>query len=289
MTNVTYTTPEVFDALRMKVTRGRGFLGSDGPNTEKTMVVNEAFVRRYLGNQNPIGTHVRMKDDWDIVGVVGDVQQKNSFNQALGPIATSPQVYIPAAQVNDGFVQMAHTWFSPSWVVRTRGPVNGLTAQMQKAITAVDPLTPFSKFEEMTGIRNETLQRERYRTFLFSILAGIAVLLAAIGVYGLIAQSIAQRTRELGIRLALGAGMERIVRSAAAPGLKLALGGVMAGLVGAVFATRLLKGMLWGVTSGDPMTYVAVAVGLLVVAGLACLAPAMRLLRLDPARVLREE
>jgi ABC-type antimicrobial peptide transport system permease subunit len=160
---------------------------------------------------------------------------------------------------------------------------------MRHALAAVDPRLPFSSFRSMEQIAGRSLQAQRYRATLFSALAGLGVLLSALGVYGLIAESVSQRTREMGIRLALGAGLSEIVRAAAAPGIALSFSGVLCGLVLATFATRLLKSLIWGVKPADPLTFLSVAVVLLAIATFASLLPALRLARIDPAQTLREE
>jgi putative ABC transport system permease protein len=146
---------------------------------------------------------------------------------------------------------------------------------------------PFSAFHTMSEIRTAGMREQRYQAILFSTFAGLAILLSALGVYGLIAQSVAQRAREMGIRLALGASVRDVIRTAAAPGITLALAGIAAGLVLALFATRLLKAMIWGVTPTDPVTWIAVPALLLLIAAIASLLPALRLTRLDPAQTLR--
>jgi ABC-type antimicrobial peptide transport system permease subunit len=141
----------------------------------------------------------------------------------------------------------------------------------------------------MAEVRGQSLNEQRYQAVLFSALAGLAILLAALGVYGLIAQSVAQRTREMGIRLALGATVGSVIGTAVAPGILLSLAGITAGLVLALFVTRLLKSLIWGVTATDPMTFLSVAVFLILVAALSSALPALRLTRLDPAQTLRDE
>jgi predicted permease len=217
LVNFTYATPEMFQTLRMKLLPGSFFTASDTADAAAVAVVNQAFVRRYLKNgPEPVGATVRIEGkNWRIAGVVGDTQQKNAWGYQWGPIDTFPQVYVPAAQFPDGMFAMANVWFSPVWIVRTRSDITGLPDAMRRALAAVDPQLPFSSFHSMAEIAGSSIQKQRYQATLFSVLAGLAVLLAAIGVYGLIAQSVAQRTREMGIRLALGATSSGVVGTAA--------------------------------------------------------------------------
>jgi ABC-type antimicrobial peptide transport system permease subunit len=141
----------------------------------------------------------------------------------------------------------------------------------------------------MSTVRSDALQQQRYQATIFSVFASLAILLAALGLYGLIAQSVAQRTREMGIRLALGATVQGVIRTAAVPGIVLSLAGIACGTVLALFASRLLKGLVWGVPNTDPITFVVMGLLLIAVAGLASIVPALRLARLDPAQTLRDE
>ncbi len=141
----------------------------------------------------------------------------------------------------------------------------------------------------MSEIRGAALSDQRYQAVLFSTLAGLALLLAALGIYGRIAQSVAERRREMGIRLDLGATTQNVIRTAALPGIRISLAGIAAGIVLALCATRLLKSLIWGVRANDPQTFLSVSLLLLLVAAIASFIPALRLTRLDPAETLREE
>jgi len=182
-----------------------------------------------------------------------------------------------------------HVWFSPVWMVRTQGYVPGLVRQMGAALAGVDPQIPFASFQGMQHVSGRALQSQRYHAVLFSTFAGLALLLAAVGVYGLVAQSVRQRTREMGIRLALGATSSQLVRTAAMPGFVLSLSGVGAGLILASAVTRVLKSLIWGVKPTDPSTFVGVGLLLFGVATVASFLPAARLTRIDPAQTLRDE
>jgi predicted permease len=288
--NMFYITPEYFRVLRIPVLRGRGFTAADSSTAAPTAVVSEAFVKMYIRDDEPIGRHLDLDGGGrrEIVGVVGDVQQQSGWGDG-SPLAPMPDIYIPAAQTEGKALQLVHTWFSPSWIVRTSGPAQGTIAGMQRAIQAVDPQLPFAGFHTMEDVRYRSLAEERFQAVLLGALAGLALLLAAVGIYGLIANSVAERARELGIRLALGATVPRAIRAVALPGVALALAGVVVGSVLAGFAAQLLRHLVWGVRPGDPLTFVAVALGLLGVAAAASFLPALRVTRLNPAETLRQE
>jgi ABC-type antimicrobial peptide transport system permease subunit len=198
-------------------------------------------------------------------------------------------MWVPAAQLADRDVESIADFLSPSWVVQTRGNVPNLEQKMRKAILTIDPRLPFSAFHTVNEMRSQALAEQRYQAVLFSTFAGLALLLCALGVYGLIAQSVAQRTREFGIRMALGASTRNIIRTAILPGIELAVAGIACGILLSLFSTRLLKSLIWGVTTTDATTFVTVSMLLVAVALLGSLIPALRLLKLDPAKTLRDE
>jgi len=222
-----------------------------------------------------------------VVGVVGDIQQKAGWG-SFGPVAAVPAAYVPAAQYTGGGFKMVHTWFSPSWIVRTAGPQAGIAADMQRAVQAVDPLLPFAKFRTLNEVRGQALARQRAQALLLGALAGLALLLAGVGIYGLVASSVTERTRELGIRMALGATPARTFGVAALPGLILGAIGLAVGLALARAGARVMAGLVWGVAVGDPVTFALAAALVLLVVAIATFAPALRILRLNPVRALRQ-
>ena len=160
---------------------------------------------------------------------------------------------------------------------------------MRRALGSVDPQLPFSSFQSMFEVRDLSLRQQRYQATLFSVLATLTIILVALGVYGLIAHSVAQRTREMGIRLALGATPTQVVSAAATPGVALSLAGIGCGAVLSLFTTRLLKSMIWGISHNDALTFISVALLLILVAVISSALPALRLTRLNPAQTLRDE
>ena len=292
MANFVYVTPGFFDALHISVLRGRLFSDRDRADTEKVTIVDQAFVNYHLaGTPDPLGKHVALDSshNYTIVGIIHDIPQQQGWGAEYGPIADLPQMWIPAAQIPDPYFPLMHQFFSPSWVVRTHGTVPNLEQKMRQAILAVDPRLPFSAFHTINQVRSEALAKQRYQATLFSAFAGLAMLLCALGVYGLIAQAVAQRRREMGIRLALGATTQNIIRTAVLPGIKLSIAGITCGVVLSLLATRLLKSLIWGVSTTDPTTFITVAALLIAIAAIASLLPALRLVKLDPAQTLRDE
>jgi len=284
-----YATPTYFETMRIPFLAGRAFRDSDTPQSARVVVVSQSFARKYF-HGDALGRHLNSgKDISEIVGICGDVQQHSGLSGDEGPLSIEPTVYLPASQLSDGFVKLIHTWFSPKWVVRTGGPTANLTGQIGAAVAASDPQLPVAHFRTVDQLRNVQTGSQRYLAALFSILAGMALLLAAIGLYGLISQSITQRHHEIGIRLALGATARQTIAGLMRPGFLLSMVGIAVGFGMSLVAVRFLRSMLWGVRETDPLTFAATAGILLAVAALATLAPALRILRMDPAETLRNE
>jgi predicted permease len=285
-----YVTPGYFEALRIPVISGRAITESDRGESEKVIVINEAFARRFLKGQEPVGSHLKLGSEVRrIVGMVGDTQQHSGIG-SFGLMNATPTVYTPAAQEGDKFFQLIHTWFAPQWVVRTRAtPGAELQRSMESAVQAIDPQLPFAKFQTLEEVQYTAFKTQRYQATVFSTLAGLALFLAALGLYGLIAHSVTERTREMGIRMALGSSMARAMWTVIRPAVWLTLGGVAGGAILARWSTTLVKDLLFGVPPGDPTTFLAVSGTLLVIALLASAIPSLRLLRLDPAVTLRAE
>ncbi len=291
MTETIYVTPGYFETMGIPVLAGRAVRESDKTGAAPVTLVSESFaLRAFHGVDRALGHHLAVDGiACEIAGVVGDVQQHSGLNGGAGPISVEPTVYIPAAQTGPGFFYAVHRWFSPKWVVRTDALPSRIEPKIEAAVAAVDAQLAVSHFRTMDEVAGAYLQEQRYATALFSMLATLALALAAIGLYGLISNSIAQRTHELGVRMALGATASQVIAATVRPGILLALAGIGVGAVLARVAVRLLESMLWGVKPGDPLTFVATAAVLLVVAAAASFVPCLRILRLSPARTLRSE
>jgi hypothetical protein len=262
----------------------------DSANSAKVGIVNQAFVNFFLKDQRVVGQVMRMgRDPVQIVGVVGDVMEKRAGWGDFGPIAQVPTVYVPAAQTSDAFLQMVHTWYPSNWIVRSPMPDRQVVAAIENAVHSVDPMLPMASFRSINDLKAESLTFQRFLAALVNALAILAALLTTLGIYGLIANLVTERTKELGLRMALGSTVSGAVGIALRPALTWVLAGVAVGSAAAFGLERFLRSFLWGVQPGDPMTLVAVAGGLLAATAIASLAPASRIARLNPADTLRSE
>jgi predicted permease len=288
MTNLTYVTPGYFEGLRIRLLSGRLFTDADKADSQPVAIVNETFVHKYLRDQVPVGSHIGSGGTArEIVGVVRDTQQSSGFGS--GPLSPAQGVFIPAAQAEGKFFQLVHTWFAPQWVVRTTGSRQAMIAGIQKVVQSADPQLPLASFRGMDDVVSRSMSDERFQAVLLGGLAALAMLLAAIGIYGLIANSVVERTRELGVRMALGATAWQGMRSVALPGIALALAGVVIGCALARGCVRAVEHLVYGVRSTDPLTFVVAAGALLLATAIASLIPALRVTRLNPADTLRSE
>jgi predicted permease len=289
MTETVYTVPGYFETMRIPVYAGRAFRAADTPESTPVAVVSQTFAARYFRGQNALGRHVRIdRVPREIIGIVGDVQQHSGIGD-FGPLSADPTVYLPISQTSDGFLQVIHTWFAPKWVIRVNGSAGAIERQVQGAVAAADPALAISPFETVEDLEGRYTTDQRYLAALFSTLAGLALLLAALGLYGLISHSISQRSHELGLRLALGATAQQTMQDVIRPGLILAATGTALGFVLSLVAVRFLNSLLFGVRSTDALTFLATSLILLAVTLAASVAPALRILGLDPAHTLRSE
>ncbi len=287
--SLAYVTPGYFATLRIPILLGRGISQSDTPTSELVAVVNAEFVHQFYAETNPIGRHLRSEGQtFTIVGIVGDVA-KRPVQSREGPVGIDPVFYVPATQMNQGLVNMANVWFQPSWIVRTSKPLEGITRSMQKALASVDPGLPFSGFYSMKDLLAENLIIQRAQVLLLGVLAGLALLLSAVGIYGLVSNLVVQRTREIGIRLALGAQLRQVMMEVGKSGVVASGVGLIVGMVLALFAVRVLQSQLYGVRVYDPVTLAAVPVVLALIAMAASFVPALRIAKIDPAETLRAE
>jgi putative ABC transport system permease protein len=274
--------PDYFHTMGIPLLQGRLFSNADSPTSAQVVIINEKFVREKFPHGNPIGQSLNGGGTVrEIVGAVGDVKSQ------LGE-ASPPSFFIPLAQ-DPGEIQGFQAWFPVSIVVRTAQPPLSLSHAVENAIRSADPDIPIGHIESMEQILSTSLSFQRFSMTLMSIFAGLALILAALGIYGVIAYSVVQRTHEIGIRMALGAHSGDVLGLVIRQGMTLAAIGVLIGVAGALATTGFMASQLYGVKPADPVVLTAVAVTLGIVALLACYIPARRAARVDPLIALRYE
>src|SRR5919112_2689036 len=272
--------PDYFRALGTPLVRGRLFADSDTLETQPVALVDESAARRFWPNEDPVGRRFKpggraSKAPWaTVVGVVGDVKTEG-FDQP-----DQPHLYTSMFQ-NVGYAMAVY--------LRASGDPKGLTQALRREVQSVDPNLPVFGERTMEDVVSASLAQRRFALQVVGGFGVLALLLAGIGIYGVVAYSVSQRTREIGIRLALGASSGAILRWVFGQGMRLTLLGLGAGLVGALALTRLLRGLLFGVEATDPLTYAGLALLLAAVALLACYVPARRATKVDPMIALRYE
>jgi putative ABC transport system permease protein len=275
-------TPGYFSALRIPLIDGRLLDARDGADAPKSVIVNQAFVRRFFEKEDPIGKRFTAKfspgpedpPTWTIVGVINDTKQ-----QGLAADVT-PEVTASASQ-----------WprFMMTLVLRTAVDPVSLVSAVRQQVSALDKNIPVYAVQTMDDLFSAEVASQRFNAGALAGFAGFAVLLAAVGIYGVMAYAVSQRTREMGVRIALGAGRGNVLRMILSQGFRLALIGAGLGLAASFVLTRLMTGLLFGVKSSDPLTFVLVTAALLAVALAACWIPAHRATRVDPVVALRYE
>jgi len=277
------TAPKYAETLGVPLLQGREINLRDTPASPKVAVVNESFVKRFFADQNPIGRYLTLDDDEDkevpveIVGVIGDIKSADPREPAQAA------AYRPILQIQD------QSAYSVSLQIRTQGDAAGLAATVRQAINQIDDKLPVFRVTTLDVQFQNNLNQEQLITQLVSFFGGLALLLASIGLYGLMAQGVARRTHEIGIRMALGAKGGNIAWMILRETLLLVLAGLVIGLPAALFAARLVSSQLFGLTPGDPATLTGAAVVLTIVALLAGFVPARRATKVDPLLALRYE
>jgi putative ABC transport system permease protein len=272
--------PGYFRVMRIPLLRGRFFNEQDSPSRAKVAIISETLARRYFPNEDPLGRQMKFgfppntDVSREIVGIVGDVRDV-SLSRDPGPM-----MYVPFAQA---------PLYGGEVVVRSALGVSSVAAGIRQAVKSIDkdlPVTDVESFPEAVGA---SIAQERFRTLLLGSFSAIALLLATVGLFGVISYSVSQRTHEIGIRMSLGAKPRDVLRLILGQGGKLAVLGLSVGTVAALLLTRLLSGLLYGVSPTDPLTFVAVVLVLLGVALAASYLPARRAMRVDPIVALRHE
>ncbi len=279
-------TPDYFRTYGLQVTRGRGFDATDSASSPRVAVINEAFVKRYFPNEDPLAQRLAVDElnpglarlgapvEWQVVGVVRDVRAGGPRNVAR------PEIHVPFAQ---------SPWPSVSVAVRTTSDPNALRNSIGDVIQKMDPDVPMAGVQTMEQRIHESMTNDRFNALLFSSFAGVALVLAAIGIYGVMSFVVAQRSHEVGLRMALGADRAQVVRLVMREGMKTALAGTLLGLAGAWGVGRAMQGMFFGVSPLDLGRFLAIAAILVATALLACYVPARRASSVDPVVALREQ
>jgi putative ABC transport system permease protein len=266
-----------FAAMGIPLQRGRDFSTSDNASAPQVAIINQTMAQRFWPNQSALGKRlilVRQKSALEIVGIVGDIER-----YGLGE-NVQPEIYFPYSQ-------------QPRWatyfVVRTEIPAGTFREAFQIRLAAIDPEIQLARTSSMDDLIASSLKRPRFNLLLLAIFAATALLLAAVGIYGVMSYLVEQQTREIGIRAALGAKRSHIFKLVVGRGAWLAFIGIVLGLAAAFGLTRFLAGLLYGVTALDPMTFIGISILLLVVAVFACYVPARRATKVDPLVALRCE
>jgi predicted permease len=276
-----WVTPQYFRTMGIPLRRGRDVEESDTRDRAWTAVVSASFAERYWPGQDPVGKTFRHRAQTrTVVGVVGNVKVRGLERNS------EPQIYLPAEQITDGFPSLLDP---KDLVIRHAGDDEALVAAVRRIVREVDPEQPISDVRAMDDVLAGDTASRRAQLQVLGVLAAVAVLLSAVGIYGLLAYTVSQRSQEIGVRLALGADPARVGRMILADGMRMAVIGIVPGVLGAYAAARAMSTLLFGVAPDDPATFAA-AVGLALVMTLAgSLVPALRAVRVSPMSVLRAE
>jgi putative ABC transport system permease protein len=286
------TSPGYFEVLHMSVVRGRAFTDQDGGAAPRVVIVNETLAKKFFPKGDALNSRITIgkgvgpefeEPPREIVGIVGDVHD-SSLSEPPSPIT-----YVPIAQVNDGVIALNNGIGAAQWIVRTKLQPFSLSPDIQRELREASGGLPVAHIRSMQQIVSESTAQGDFYMTLLTIFAAVALLLAAIGVYGLMAYSVQQRTQEIGVRMALGAKPREVRRMVVFQGMKLALVGVILGVGSSLALARLLSSLLFGVKPWDPTTITLVAILLSAVTLLATYLPARRASRVDPMVALRYE
>jgi putative ABC transport system permease protein len=270
--------PHYFEALSIPIVRGRAFTPQDSASSQQVAIVDASFARVYFPGENPVGQRLRIDNGAGkvatIVGVVGDVRYSGL------DVTAGPTMYAPHGQ----------DVFSTTWVViRTKGAPAAASGTAREVLRHLDASLPAYSMSPLTTIVSDSVGQRRFSMLLLGAFAMVALFLAAVGLYGVVAYSVSLRTREIGLRMAIGARPGDVLGMVVGGGMKLALAGVVLGSIAAVLLARLVRTMLFDVSPSDPASYALTAVALLVVAAIACYVPARRAMRVDPMVALQTE
>jgi putative ABC transport system permease protein len=279
--NYNIASPGYFAAVGTPLLRGRDFLESDTADSTPVVVINDAMAKKFWPEEDPVGKQVGLGSTrfplMTIIGTVADVKHL-SLRESPGP-----EMYVPYTQKPYPSMLIMHV------VLRSAGDSESLTGSVREVISRLDPDLPIAKVTTLETLVNNSLAQPRFSMLLMASFGGLALLLACTGIYGIISYSVAQRTREIGIRLAVGAQPRQVLGMILGQGVRLAGLGIVIGLTAALSAMHVMTGFLYGVQATDPITFVGITLLFVVVALLACYLPAQRATRVDPLIALRYE
>jgi predicted permease len=284
--------PDYFRTLQVPVLRGRGLRERDSGSSPLVVVINDAMAKKYWPKEEALGKVILLgkglgpqfeEGPREIVGIAGNVTETALAHHG------ECVMYVPQSQMPNGLTELAGGIVPLAWVVRTAGDPLTLRNVVEREMRTVDASIPVGHMRTVDEVVSRSLARENFNTLLLTLFAAIAVLLAAIGIYGLISYGVEQRMQEIGIRVALGAARGDVLRMIVMQGAKLAATGVAVGLAAAFGLTRFLASLLYGVKAADPRTLAAVAVAIGLVALAASYIPALRAAAVDPNQALRHE
>jgi putative ABC transport system permease protein len=273
--NTNLATPGYFATMHIPLLEGRDFEEGDVRGTPDVVVINQEAVRRYWPDESPIGQRITFENRTrTVIGVVGDVKQSGL------DIETRPEMFSPYYQVTVPFGTV---------LVRTKGDPAAMTSTVRGAMQEIDRDLPLYGIKTVNDVISDSVAPRRLNMLLLGIFAGLALVLAAVGLYGVISYSVSQRTREIGIRVALGASHKSVLRLVVGEGMVLASAGVVIGVTASFFLTKFMTTLLFGVSPTDPITFVAISVLLIGVSIVASVIPARKAMRVDPMVALRYE
>ncbi|MEW6127979.1 MAG: ABC transporter permease [Acidobacteriota bacterium] len=280
--------PEYFKVMKIALQQGREFNEADNPGAASVAIINEAFARRYFNEKNPLNQQLTVGRGLgdpmrQIVGVIADVKQMGLDSDAL------PMVFVPIPQMSDKLMAVVRAFTVANFTVRTRVAPLSLSKAIKNEIATLDATMPVSQILTMEEVANRSVASQRFNMLMLALFAGLGLLLAAVGIYGVVSNVVAQRTNEIGLRIALGAQSVDVVKLVVKYGLGLAISGIGLGLIASFGLTRLMKSFLFGVSATDPLTFVLISILLITIALLACYIPARRATKVDPMIALRYE
>jgi putative ABC transport system permease protein len=283
---------QYFDVFKIPLVRGRLFTDRDDGGAAGVVLISEGLAKQFWPNSDPVGQRITIgkgvgpefeEPPREIIGIVGDTREQGLGNKP------DPSMYVPVAQLKDGVTKLNNGFIPASWVIRTSVEPFSLSREIQEELRAASGGLPVAHIRSMQQIRGESTAGSDFNLTLLVIFAGVALLLAAIGIYGLMAYSVQQRKQEIGIRMALGASAHDVRAMVVKQGMVMALAGVLIGVAAALGLTRLMASLLYGVTPRDPLAMTSVVLLLVGVALAATYLPARRASRVDPVVSLRYE